>query len=162
MFLVSVSLHAYLFQFLFLIVHFCFYFLTVMFLSIFVKTPKFCCDPVSVCLECSSTFCFPGLAYCSSVAALLAFRHFRSNSISFPASHCTFPFLSLQYLCTFQFHFHKRTFCVPLRYFYGVILLFLVIPRLIACAFPCFTVGPSLRSAFVFLFHTTGTPFIIR
>jgi len=125
----------------------------------FFRRPKFCCVPRSVCLECSSTFCFSGLSYCSSMAAVLTFR---SNNFSFPASHCAFPFVSLEYLCKFQYHFHKRTFCVPFHYFYGEILLFLVIPRLTAYAFLCFTVGPPHRPLFVFLFLTSGTPFLIR
>jgi hypothetical protein len=95
------------------------------------------------------------------VAAILAFLYFCSN-ISFSACHCTFPFLSLKSLCTFQFDFHKHTFCVPFRYFYGVILLFLVIPRLTACALLCFIVGPPFFPVFIFLFHTTDTPFLIR
>lgn len=41
-------------------------------------------------------------------------------------------------------------------------LLFLVIPRMTAYAFLCFTVYPPFNSVFVFLFHTTNTPFLIR
>jgi hypothetical protein len=144
------------FQLLFFHSAFWFYFLAVVFCPFFWR-PKFCCV-LTVRLVCSSTFCFPGLA-------LLFFRDNRFY-LSLTSVTTTFPFLLVAvlfrffplntFLCTFQFHFHKRTFCVPFRYFYGAILLFLVIPRMTAFVLLCFTIGPLLESVFIFLsLHVT-------
>ena len=82
----------------------------------FFRRPKFCCVPRSVCLECSSTFCFSGLSYCSSMAAVATTFLFLPLIVLFHLfpwnTYVNFNTISISALFVFRFiTFTEKFYC---------------------------------------------------